>query len=104
VIENIDADTLAVRLAAWKTLVVDVRDATEFRAARIPEAIQIPLHELTLGLRGLPLGTSLSLVCQTGEQAILAARLLWELGYRKLAVLTDGFAGYVQRGLPVSTL
>ena len=42
-IEHITADTLAVRLAAWKTVVADLRDAAAFRRAHIPEAIRIPL-------------------------------------------------------------
>lgn len=101
-IEHIDADTLAIRIAAWKTVVVDVRDAISFHAARIPEAILIPLEELTSALRGLPLETSLSLVCESGEQSNRAATLLWDTGYRNIAVLQGGFASYVERGLPVA--
>lgn len=103
-VEDIDPDTLAVRVAAWKTLVVDVRDANAFRAARIPEAILIPFEELATALRGLPIETSLSIVCETGEQSRIAGNLLWDLGYRNVAVLKGGFVSYLQRGLPVCTL
>ncbi len=103
VIEHIDADTLAIRIAAWKTVVVDVRDAHAFQAARIPEAILVPLEELVTALRGLPLETCLSLVCETGKQSDAAAVMLSDCGYRNIAVLTGGFANYVQRGLPVAT-
>jgi rhodanese-related sulfurtransferase len=103
VIEHIDADTLAVRMAAWKTVVVDVRGANALQAGRIPEAILIPENELSTCLRGLPLETSLTLVCETGAQATLAAGALWDYGFRKIAVLKGGFAGYSERGCPVRT-
>lgn len=101
-IEQIDADTLAVRIAAWKTVVIDVRDALAFHTARIPEAIFMPLNELASALQGLPMETSLSIVCETGENAKIAAKLLWDEGYRNLAVLKGGFASYLEQGLPVS--
>src|SRR5437868_3212232 len=103
-IEDIDPDTLAVRVAAWKTVVMDLRDENAFRAGRIPDAILIPADELATALRGLPLGTSLSIIGETCEQSRTAADFLWDLGYRHIAILTGGFASYVQRGLPVSTL
>lgn len=102
-IEHIDADTLAVRVAAWKTIVIDVREAGAFQAGRIPEAILVPFDELEAALRGLPIETSLSLVCETGEQASAAALKLWDSGYHNIAVLKGGFASYVDRGLPVTT-
>jgi rhodanese-related sulfurtransferase len=103
-IEDIDADTLAIRIAAWKTVVLDLREENAFRAARVPEALLIPINELATALHGLPFETSLSIVGETCEQCRLAADSLWNLGYRHIAVLKGGFANYVQRGLPVSTL
>jgi rhodanese-related sulfurtransferase len=101
VIEDIDPDTLAVRMAAWKTVVLDVREISGRPTARIPEAILIPLRELKVSLVGLPLETRVSLVCETGEQSRVAAAILAELGYRNIAVLRGGLTGYVERGLPV---
>ncbi len=93
-IEHIDADTLAVRIAAWKTLVIDVRGAHALQAGRIPEAILIPQNELSTSLRGLPLETSLTLLCETAEQSALAALALWNYGFHKIAVLKGGFAAW----------
>jgi rhodanese-related sulfurtransferase len=102
VIEEIDADTLIIRMAAWKTVTVDVRDRSVFPGARIPEALSIPLSELAASIRGLPLETSVSLVCETGVDCSLGASILWKLGYRKLAILRGGFANNLQLGLPVT--
>ena len=101
-IEHITADTLAVRLAAWKTVVADIRDPAAFRAAHISEAIRLPLHNLIGSLAGLPRETSLSLVCETGALCTFAASLLWKAGYRELAVVKGGFAAYVEQGLPLA--
>jgi hydroxyacylglutathione hydrolase len=100
-IEQITADTLAVRLAAWKTVVVDIRDAAAFRRAHIPDAIRLPLNNLTGALAGLPFETSLSLVCDIGAACSFAASLLWNAGYQELAIVKGGFAAYVEQGLPL---
>jgi len=101
-IEQITPDTLAVRLAAWKTVVADIRDAAAFRRAHIPDAIRIPLNDLTGALAGLPFETSLSLICEIGAVCSFAASLLWKAGYRQLAIVKGGFAAYVEHGLPLT--
>jgi hydroxyacylglutathione hydrolase len=100
-IECISADTLAVRLAAWKTVVADIRDAAVFRRAHIPESIRVPINNLTGALTGLPFQTSLSLICEIGTRCSFAASLLWKAGYRELAIVKGGFASYVEHGLPL---
>lgn len=100
-IEQITADTLAIRLAAWKTVVADIRDAAAFRRAHIPEAIRLPLNNLAGALAGLPFETFLSLVCDSGVVCSFAASVLWNAGYRKLAIVKGGFAGYLEQGLPL---
>ncbi|HEX4228311.1 MAG TPA: rhodanese-like domain-containing protein [Bryobacteraceae bacterium] len=102
-IEEISADNLAVRIAAWKTLVLDVRGGEQDQMARIPESIQIPLEELLSSIIGLPLETNLTVVCETGQHSSLAGSLLWRLGYRNLSTLTGGMKSYVRRGLRVVT-
>jgi hydroxyacylglutathione hydrolase len=101
-IEYIGPDTLAVRLAAWKTVVADFREAAEFRRAHIPEAIRIPIDDLPGALSGLPLQTSLSLVCEVGVRCSFAASLLWRAGYRELAIVKGGFRAYIEHGLPLA--
>jgi rhodanese-related sulfurtransferase len=100
-IDHITADTLAVRLAAWKTVVADIRDPVAFRKAHIPDAILIPLDSLAAALEGLPRQTSLSLICDEGKHCTFAASLLWNAGYRQLAIVRGGFAAYVEHGFPL---
>ncbi|HEX4807746.1 MAG TPA: rhodanese-like domain-containing protein [Bryobacteraceae bacterium] len=102
-IEEIHADTLAVRIAAWKTLVLDVRANEDDHTARIPDSIHIPLEELPASIIGLPSETNITVICSTGNQCSFAASLLWRLGYRNLSILTGGIASYIRRGLRVVT-
>ena len=101
-IELVEPDRLAVRVAAWKTVVVDTRGRAAFTSARIPESLCIPLDNLTGALTGLPAETALCVVCETGSRASFAASLIWNLGFRNVAVLRGGFAAYREHRLPLA--
>jgi len=101
-IELVEPDRLAVRVAAWKTVVVDTRGQAAFTRERIPESLCIPLDNLTGALTGLPAETALCVVCETGSRASFAASLIWSLGFRNLSVLRGGFAAYREHRLPLA--
>lgn len=101
-IELVEADTLAVRVSAWKTVVVDTRGRAAFASARIPESLCIPLDNLTGALTGLPAETALCVVCETGSRASFAGSLIWNLGFRNVSVLRGGFAAYREHRLPLA--
>lgn len=100
-IEELDAQRLAVRLAAWKTVVLDLRDRAAFRIAHMPEALNLSLENLRSSIAGLPHETAVAVVCETGERSSFAASLLWNLNYRKLAILSGGFQTYLESGMPL---
>ena len=102
-IEQIEPETLAIRLAGWKTILLDVRDSAAFESAHIAEALSIPLACLTSSLQGLPLETPISIICNTGNKSSLAASLLWNLNYRNLAIVRGGFQNYIERSLAIVT-
>jgi hydroxyacylglutathione hydrolase len=101
-IELLEADMLAVRVSAWKTVVIDTRGRAAFGRARIPESLCIPLDSLTGALAGLPTETALCVVCETGTRASFAASLIWNLGFRNISFLRGGFAAYRERRLPLA--
>lgn len=100
-IELIRPDTLAVRVAAWKTTVMDLRDVEAFQRAHIRDAIRVPLEDLRSALAGLPHATPLSLICESGAKCSFAASLMWAGGFRNLAIVAGGFEAYVQHRLPL---
>jgi rhodanese-related sulfurtransferase len=101
-LEMVEADTLAVRISAWKTVVIDTRARAAFKRARIREALHIPADNLTGWLAGLPAETALCIVCERGKRASFAASVVWNLGYRNVSILRGGFAAYLESHLPVA--
>jgi len=101
-LELVEAETLAVRVSAWKTVVIDTRARAAFKRARIREALHIPADTLTGSLTGLPAETALCIVCEMGKRASFAASVLWNLGYRNVAILRGGFAAYLESHLPLA--
>lgn len=101
-IEELDPDPLAVRIAAWKTVVVDVRDKDAFRQSHIPEALNLPLRDFRASVAGLPQQSAITVVCENGGWAAFAASLLWNMGYRNVAILRGGFRRYLEAGLKVN--
>lgn len=102
-IEELEPETLAVRIAAWKTIVVDLRDREAFRRAHIPEALNLSLNDFQASVAGLPHPSALTVVCETGEQSSFAASLLWNLNYRNVAILRGGFQRYLEAGLRIAS-
>jgi rhodanese-related sulfurtransferase len=96
----VEPDTLAVRVAAWKTLVVDTRSPAAFERARIREALHIPPDNLTSSLTGLPAETVLCVVCESGNRASFVASVVWNLGFRNVSFLKGGFTAYLESRLP----
>lgn len=101
-IEELEPDALAIRIAAWKTVVVDVRDKDAFRQAHIPEALNLPLGDFRVSVAGLPQQSAVTVVCENGGWAAFAASLLWNIGYCNVAILRGGFRRYLEAGLKVN--
>ena len=71
--------------AVW----LDVRHAKEFAYARLPKAINIPLHEVRLRLNELDKDKNYICYCSTGRRSSAAAFLLVQNGF-KASVLNGG--------------
>ena len=96
-----------------KTIVVDVREPTDLQPLGvIPGAINIPLgvlplkadQELPEHLRDARLqdrSAQVITTCGGGGQAALAAKLLKDMGFEKVAMIDGGTTGWKNAGLPV---
>jgi rhodanese-related sulfurtransferase len=80
-------------------LVVDVRDRVEYQAFHLPGSVSIPLDDLHAHLRDLPRGREIVLVCHSGHQSPIAARVLHALGRSDLKRLDGGVVAWQQKGL-----
>jgi NADPH-dependent 2,4-dienoyl-CoA reductase/sulfur reductase-like enzyme/rhodanese-related sulfurtransferase len=85
-----------MKLARWsdlpgtKALLLDVRDAEEFRRGGIDGAINLPLPELRARLDELPRDREIWMNCAVGQRAYYAARCLEQHGF-KVRNLSGGY-------------
>jgi rhodanese-related sulfurtransferase len=82
---------------------LDVREAKEYAAGHLPNAVHIPLSEL--GGRGPELAKLKSrpviMYCERGPRARAAGSMLTKLGFADIYHLTGGFRAWKDAGLPV---
>ncbi|HYR79001.1 MAG TPA: ThiF family adenylyltransferase, partial [Candidatus Dormibacteraeota bacterium] len=100
-IKQIDIDEARRMLDKPGTVLVDVREADEWRQGHIPNAVAIPRGFLELRVEEkIPdHKTPVILQCASGTRSLLAARTLRELGYENVYNMTGGFNAWKDRGL-----
>ena len=84
------------------SVMVDVRGPGEWRAGHAPQAIHIPLDQLTRRLAELPADRPIITVCRSGHRSATASGLLRGVG-RSASNLTGGMNAWADAGLPVVT-
>ena len=83
------------------TTLLDVREPDEWVAGHAPDAVHIPLGELTeRASRELPSGASLLVVCHSGGRSARATAWLNQAGYDAVN-LDGGMVEWARAGLPV---
>lgn len=83
-------------------ILIDLRPAQEYQKKRLPRAISIPAAEMEKRLREIPKFGRVILYCACEAQEIAdKAILLRNQGYRNIAVMPEGYLGWVGLGYPV---
>jgi rhodanese-related sulfurtransferase len=101
-LKALNRDTLLQHVKQGKVMVIDVRPTNEYRNAHIPNALSIPLQELSERLAELPHDKTIVAYCR-GRYCVLAAeavQLLTRHGFRARR-LEDSVDDWRARGLPV---
>jgi cysteine synthase/rhodanese-related sulfurtransferase len=85
--------------------VVDVREIDEFSGGHIPEAVNMPLQEMSDYVAHLPEDREapILVVCETGNRSLTGALFLASLGYRDVRSINEGTQGWLVGGFPIST-
>lgn len=83
-----------------KPLIVDVRQADEYRQGHIPGSRLIPLGELNRRMHELPMNREILCVCRSGSRSSRAVRQLLTGGYQ-VANLRGGMLAWQREGFPV---
>lgn len=101
-IPEIDQKTFAARLTDGDALVVDVREAREYRPGHVPGAQNLPLSVLPARLPDLPKDQPVYVICQAGGRSAQATELMRAVGIDAASV-TGGTGAWIESGRPVAT-
>lgn len=86
-------------------VLLDVREADEYRAGHLAGALHVPRGLLEFTLSSTPelsaRDLKLVLYCKTGGRAALAARTLQEMGYLQVVSLAGGLDAWRAAGKPI---
>lgn len=101
-LEPITRNELARRLKDGLVTVLDVRSEKEFTAGHLPQAINIPLRELSRRLKEIPKSREIVVYCRDAYcvLAFEAVALLRDRGF-KIRRLEDGYPEWKAAELPV---
>jgi hydroxyacylglutathione hydrolase len=83
-------------------LVLDVRTKGEWEAGHVPGSVNMPIGELGQRLQEIPRTLPLTVHCQTGLRAAIAASLLRAAGFDQVRLFAGGFAQWRAAGQPIA--
>ena len=82
-------------------ILIDLRPVHEYQKKRLPRALSIPAGEMENRLREIPKFGRVILYCACDAQEIAdKAIMLRHNGYRNIAVMPEGYPGWIQLGYP----
>ncbi len=102
-IQHIDTATYHADYVTAQTdhVLVDVRSASEFATGHVPDAVNIPLHELETRLNEVPTDKPVIVICASGNRSQTGARLLTQAGRTDVYNLKGGTMAWMMRNLPL---
>lgn len=98
-------ETVKKSVEAGKAILVDVREADEWKDGHVKSAKHLALSDLKKGVpadelkKKLPAGSVVYLHCASGKRCLVAADILKKQGY-DARPLKDGFKSLVKNGFP----
>ena len=98
-LRRVDWATFAAQPASPDRVVLDVREPREWRAGRLPGALNIPVHQLGVRVHEVLPG-EVWVHCQAGYRAAVAAGLLDRAG-RDVVLVDDRFDRVRELGIPL---
>ncbi len=81
-----------------QTVLVDVREASEYRSGHIPNAINIPLRTLSHNLNQIPRDRPVVLYCSSGYRSAMGVMTLHLLGYENAQGFPPSFVAWRTAG------
>ena len=83
-----------------QAVLLDVREPDEWRTVRAPEALHIPMRQLSTSTDQLPSTGIIACICHVGQRSAVVAEALVGAGYDAVNV-AGGMDAWQAAGLPV---
>lgn len=83
------------------SVLVDVREAHEWRDGHAKGARHIPLGDLTRRLADIPRDREILVICRSGNRSRTAAQLLQRAGYERVVNVQGGTMAWMRQSLPL---
>jgi rhodanese-related sulfurtransferase len=96
-------EKLKSQLENPQTLLVDVREISEYQSGHIPNAINVPLRTLTQNLDRIPLNRPVVLYCSSSYRSAMGVMTLHLLGYDNVKGFLPSFTGWQAAGEAISS-
>lgn len=87
-----------IRSEGGPPLILDVREPWEYQRGHVPDAVLIPLGELSSRLEELDPERPTAVICATGSRSQSAAALLGQRGFTKIYNILGGTRSWKQHG------
>jgi rhodanese-related sulfurtransferase len=98
-----DVEALKEALQVENTVLIDVREASDYEAGHIEGAINIPIRELASSTSLIPTDRPVIVYCASGWRAGMSYSTLRLMGYENVRGWGPGAAGWEAAGEPFST-
>lgn len=85
-----------------RPVVVDVREAWEFRSGHVEDAVHIPLGELAQRVSELDPERPVAVICASGSRSQSAAAFLGQRSFKTVYNIVGGTSSWMRAGLPLS--
>ena len=87
-----------------KTTIIDIRDAKQYQAGHILNAVHVPLTSLEERIPKLDKFKSQTIIVvdESGKESSKAADILQKAGFKPVNSLRGGMTKWVEEGLPVT--
>ncbi|MDO9547335.1 MAG: molybdopterin-synthase adenylyltransferase MoeB [Pelolinea sp.] len=86
---------LKARIAQQQSVqIIDLRDPVELQIIKIPEAENVPFHQLTNTMKKWDKEQQIILICHVGFLSSIAQRIMTEAGFKDVKSLKGGLQGW----------
>ena len=85
-----------------RPVVVDVREAWEYRSGHVADSVHIPLGELAQRVSELDPERPVAVICASGSRSQSAAAFLGQRSFKTVFNILGGTSGWLHAGLPLS--